>query len=64
MIKGCPYLGAVPPLDSSTMKQPYISQTISLMLEDPKPAREATVQVDDMSKSENNLLLWRDSYRG
>jgi hypothetical protein len=34
------------------------------MLEDPKLAREATVQVDDMSESENNLLLWRDSHRG
>jgi hypothetical protein len=34
-----------------------MSQTISPMLEDPKPAREATVQVDDISKLENNLLL-------
>jgi hypothetical protein len=34
------------------------------MLEDPKPAREAVVQVDNMSELENNLLLWRDSHRG
>jgi hypothetical protein len=34
------------------------------MLEDPKLAREAAVQVDNISKLENNLLLWRDSYRG
>jgi hypothetical protein len=47
----------VPPLDSSTVKQPYISQTVSLMLEDPKLAREAAVQVDDISESENDLLL-------
>jgi hypothetical protein len=34
------------------------------MLEDPKLAREAAVQVDNISESENDLLLWRDSYRG
>jgi hypothetical protein len=39
------------------MKQPCILQTISPMLEDPKLAREAAVQIDDISKSENNLLL-------